>query len=77
MIDIPKSALCRVQCSLFDKCLNGSGLKALRKRYGIKQEALARGINFSVDYISAMERGKRAISYTTSRAIIRYFESLS
>jgi len=77
MIDIPKSPLCRVQCSLFDKCLSGAGLKALRKRYGIKQEVLARGIGFSMHYISAMERGKRAISYTTSHAIIRYFESLS
>lgn len=51
----------------------GQRIRMERKRMGISQETLASDLNVSVNYIGAIERGKRVISLNLAEKICTYF----
>lgn len=51
----------------------GQRIRLERKRLGISQETLASDLNVSVNYIGAIERGKRIISLSLAEKICAYF----
>ena len=51
----------------------GQRIRLERKRLGISQETLASDLNVSVNYIGAIERGKRLISQRLAQKLCAYF----
>ena len=51
----------------------GQRIRLERKRRGISQEKLASELNVSVNYIGAIERGKRVVSINLANKLCAYF----
>jgi len=51
----------------------GQRIRLERKRLGLSQETLASDLNVSVNYIGAIERGKRVVSLKLAQKLCTYF----
>src|SRR5437867_5198376 len=52
----------------------GSAIKLIRTAKGVKQRALAKGLNVSANYVSLVENGKREPSISFLRALANELE---